>query len=1263
MRRLQPTDRAEHTDDGAAPGLSTRVWVVCDFSCSPMAAAAEERFMGMATSGIDDDLDDYYERMVGRTIERKGGTEGADALGDQDGSQDGSQDGEDSMDEDGGTDKSEALEMSVGSLSSISMGTAMEDVEPFHPTLRLRPRRIPSTSSLLGQLDVQTRSRGRRAAGSAGRHSAGRRRSHGIRPARSAAELFKQPSANEGAPARVKAQVELKMDSPRDGTAEGYTRGNPMMAALKGGSRSHDFHKSMSHHQLNQLLHSFGMSVTKGQVEKIVSRSYRLSSKSARFSPPRERAPSPTERDFVASVLSDIKGADGSGREWSRVTMTAASKHADAYSVLSEESTQADDYNMERPPMNVIVSSGYRKTALPRNSPMGDLTQPETSSQKSSALMTPSQRAALRKRLKGIGPKALVRDGGRARFDAHQKNAQKGTIPAHEWTVTVAEESGSDLQPYLEAVVFRLSEKLWDQPFVVCEQPPYQLTLGAMNSPLRMCGLPVTVELRLRAGGAFKVRLKLDTAPHPVHQPWNTLAMAPSRKLSFDVVTAQKLQQEKEQRLQAKQQAVMNRQKQDWAAWKATEAKVRAAELSLREEHKKTKEEVQDLRKKIAEEDEHAAAARIQSVHRGRIARTGDKTNGTKFRRSHKEKQNEDDDETKDLNALISQLEHEADGALSQVNERGFLALESEWTKSAIRKRGAPPSNKTAVSEAVSAAVLALLGLEHSKFAAGAPVYSLIDHVRSSAGWETGLPLFLQELRDIRADIHAGQIDAARVRAAHSHLEICVDSNGGLVKSIINADDESAKLVASLCRTVMFTVAYAKLVAEAWDQERAATKIQARQRGIMSRKRVQTLPKTLIGLSDKRRYHVILTRFRTSSQNLASKPALRAGVRPSSAGPHGRTGATLSVTMPEGIQSSRVLIIKAPHGEEIEVILPSLDKEVRGGDVFQVKLEAIDEQPARVNQQGKLARTKVTAKMCHVSSKPEQEHESQQTVPRVQATVEPQANIEHLEAASEHDDEAAVKANAADEEQTARLPALGDSTAADDKLADEKASAELHVETQEDATTQPKAVEEQEVARLAADEEVAVQDNAAEVQATKPQAPAEEGTAQLAADEEAAGTEYICVLRSVIREGCEFTSRQVPGGYLNVGERVFALEEKVANGIPRVRIDRGWVSRKSKSDKFILMSEDEFLLSSADDDGDGIITEHEFRLWHLKFLGNPPGVEELTTFYAADADGNGSISSKEFDAVKPLFLRAKVAQENWQQHVDSAASISFSAQR
>ena len=102
MRRLQPTDRAEHTDDGAAPGLSTRVWVVCDFSCSPMAAAAEERFMGMATSGIDDDLDDYYERMVGRTIERKGGTEGADALGDQDGSQDGSQDGEDSMDEDAG---------------------------------------------------------------------------------------------------------------------------------------------------------------------------------------------------------------------------------------------------------------------------------------------------------------------------------------------------------------------------------------------------------------------------------------------------------------------------------------------------------------------------------------------------------------------------------------------------------------------------------------------------------------------------------------------------------------------------------------------------------------------------------------------------------------------------------------------------------------------------------------------------------------------------------------------------------------------------------------------------------------------------------------------------------------------------------------------------------------------------------------------------------------------------------------------------------
>lgn len=1353
---------------------------------------AEEHFMDAATSGLDDELDDYYEQMVGRTVERRISPPKNTSEDDVD-DQDGSHKSEDSMVEDGGV---EEPEISVGSLSTISMRTDTMDAELIHPTLRIRPRRrAPSMFSTLGKLDVTTR--GRRAAGgrSTGRRSASRRRSYGMHSVRSAAELYKQPSADEGGPARVTAHVQLKMDSPRDGTSEGYTRGNPMMAALKGGSRSQDFHKSMSHQDLNQLLHSFGMSVTKDQVEQLVSRSYRRSSKSTRFSPPRERSPSPTERRFVASVLQDIKSADGTGREWSRVTAEAASRHGDAISVLSEESSQVDDYNMERPPMNIIVSSGYRKTALPRRSPVGDLTQPETSSRKRSALMTPSQRAALRKSLKGIGPKALVRAGGLARFDAHQKNAQKGTTPAHEWTVTVAEEGGSDLQPYLEAVVFRLSEKLWDQSFVVCEQPPYQLALGAMNSPLRMCGPPVTVELRLRAGGAFKVLLKLDTAPNPVHQPWNTLAMAPSRKLSCDVVTAQKLRQEKEQRLQAQHHAARNRQKEEWEEWKMTEAKVRAAEASLREQHKKTKEEVQDLRKLVAEKDNHAAAARIQSAHRGRLTRRDVATN---LRKNH-----EQDDDINDHIAPSDLLAQQADHALSQIHERGFLALESEWTKSAVRARVTPPSDKTAVSEAVSAAVLALLGRENSPFVGSAPVYSLIEHARSIAGWETGLPLFLQELRNVRADIDAGKVDAARVRAAHSHIEICVDADGKLIKSIVNAKEESAKLIAALCRIVMFTVAYATLVAEAWEQERAATtiqarhrgnagrayqqqrhtaavKLQARQRGIMSRKLVQSFPKTLIGISNKSRYYVSLTRLPEASQNAAGAKVSSRAARPSSAGQRGRTehSRTLVVTCPEHIQSSRLLVVKAPFGEDIEIVVPSLEKEVRGGDVFQVKLEAVDEnsrakQVTRTTtrfaseQLQTVAKNKAHAKMkvqeTEQGASPKRGHEQyrREAQQREDTAAKDKAAAEKEETARlAAEEEAATKYKAVVEEvESARVAAVEAAAAkataaAEAEEAVAKAVAEeeeaVQLAAEEEAAGKAKAAAEQaETARVTAVEEAAAKATAAadeEETAAKAKAAADEAeTARVTAMEEAAGKatvaagaeeataeakavaeekeeetaqmgavgklrsmpdstpepamisesevgiparqdrsvtvdavhdddftsvpqsqEYVCVRRSIIRQACELTSDQAADSYLDAGEHIVALEERLtADGIRRVRFDRGWISRKSKTGQFILMSEKEFFSDSADTNGDGIITEHEFRLWHLKFLGTAPGVEELAVFYAADTDGDGSISAKEFDSVKPLFLdpalRAKAAQENWRNHVESTASLVLSA--
>ena len=316
----------------------------------------EERFMDLATSGVDDDLDDYYEQMAGRKVERK--QERAVELDEEDEPED-EGDGGASAADDSGSDDMGSL---AGSVSTILMGT--DDMQPAvdHPTLRLRSRRRPTSASSvsLGALDVSSRAR------NSTRSSASRARRRQLRGAsarpstaqaqdrrnRSSADLYKQPGSDEGGPARVTVQTELKMDSPRDGTDDGYTKGNPMMAALTGGSRSQDFHKSMSHHQLNLLLHSFGMSVTKGQVEQIVSRSYRFSSggQSARYSPPRERSPSPTERDFVASFLNGIKGADcdRSGSQWSRVTKDASSRHSEAFSMLSEESSLSDDYQMDR---------------------------------------------------------------------------------------------------------------------------------------------------------------------------------------------------------------------------------------------------------------------------------------------------------------------------------------------------------------------------------------------------------------------------------------------------------------------------------------------------------------------------------------------------------------------------------------------------------------------------------------------------------------------------------------------------------------------------------------------------------------------------------------------------------------------------------------------------------------------------------------------------------------------------------------------------
>lgn len=70
---------------------------------------------------------------------------------------------------------------------------------------------------------------------------------------------------------------------------------------------------------------------------------------------------------------------------------------------------------------------------------------------------------------------------------------------------------------------------------------------------------------------------------------------------------------------------------------------------------------------------------------------------------------------------------------------------------------------------------------------------------------------------------------------------------------------------------------------------------------------------------------------------------------------------------------------------------------------------------------------------------------------------------------------------------------------------------------------------------------------------------------------------------------------------------------------------------------------------------------------HLEALGTAPGVEELTIFYAADNDGDGTITAAKFEVVKPLFvdpaLRAKAAQASWGESVEGASDVVMRAQQ
>ena len=991
----------------------------------------DDRFMGMATAGIDDDLEAAYRAASGRPARPPSAGRSR----------------EPEPEPEPGTPRAESPEPDefderADTVSTMSMGSGVAvPVGPGygaddHPTLRLR--RPGSASSSLDPLDRTRPRSGRPRSGRPRSGRVGRPRS-GHRTRRSQLSKSAELSAfaaDEGAPSRITVHEEMKMDSPRDGNSEGLGQGNPMMGALRGGSRSADFHKSMSHHDLNQLLHSFGVSVTKSQVQQIVSRSYRLSKREweeTRFSPPRERQPSPTERDFVKSVLKDRKHGDHSGATWSRVTSTAAAKHSDAFSALSEESSMAEDYTMEKPPMNITVEAGYRK-----------LSQAETSSAKNPALSARPGSAASRS---SKAPQAIVRPGGRARHDARQRGARKGTLPAHEWTVLVTEAGGADLQPYLESVVFRLSGKLWDQPFVVCEEPPYELTLGAMNTPLRMVSAPVSVELRLKAGGGFTVPIKLSTAPTATtadRSGWNVLSGQSVRKLSFDVVSAPKLRQEKEERELARQLAETERRQREWAEWKETEAAVRAGEASLREEHAKTQEEVSKMRGALDEQQERAAATRIQSVYRGRSSRRGP-TQPAALRRhwTHWEMQDtpeasaflmlshalahrrqlfgkdavdvrrgfelqdpgdagavaeeafaavlkklelgltdaeleqvmavvlRNDDGLLDYKEFCTQLSgpekqqahteeddalaliaRQADAWLGRLDSDGFGALEAEWAAEGALRRDlrtvVPPSDQAAIAAAVSSAVLALLGKENEQFAAGGPVYALLDHVKSLDGWKVGIPRFLRQMQMLRDEIEAGRLDATNVQRAQGFLEICIDTEGALIKTVADAKEDSEVLVAKLCRSVLYTVAYANLVAETWEakqQEAAVRHIQARQRGNATRKEMRAnpyAPKVLIGVSDRCRYRVWLTRVNPDAQPRASSPSAEddAGTM------------TMTVTCPEGIQKSRVLIVRTPGAthlreaeEEIEIIVP---EDVQAREVFHVRLRPIEDRDSPV---------------------------------------------------------------------------------------------------------------------------------------------------------------------------------------------------------------------------------------------------------------------------------------------------------------------------
>ena len=143
-------------------------------------------------------------------------------------------------------------------------------------------------------------------------------------------------------------------------------------------------------------------------------------------------------------------------------------------------------------------------------------------------------------------------------------------------------------------------------------------------------------------------------------------------------------------------------------------------------------------------------------------------------------------------------------------------------------------------------------------------------------------------------------------------------------------------------------------------------------------------------------------------------------------------------------------------------------------------------------------------------------------------------------------------ARVAAEEEAIKLTATADAEL-DDQGAASQETARLVAETQgaqtgavtafSDVTVEGKVLKEHETVWVGAEKEAAAAVVEEEVGAPAAAAGGGRADEAEATSLKASRTEYICVLRSVIRDGCEFASAQVRD-YLNVGEHVFALEER-----------------------------------------------------------------------------------------------------------------------